>query len=298
MSTPLQTIPAESPFNLANADGYRRWREGKLADTAAGIDSLLVEIADPARPSPAEHRALIDRLRRFNMAIYALGAGDGRDKGVIRALGHAFGLDRLDDNMGADEDAVTSLTVQEDALHKGYIPYSNRPIAWHTDGYYNDLDHQILSMLLHCVRPAAEGGANRLMDPDLLYIHLRDNDPDQVRALMHPRAMTIPANRAEGREVRPERSGPVFMVRRDGRLHMRYTDRSRSIAWRDDALTGAAVDALKQALREGVPCLEGTLQAGQGLICNNVLHTRSGFEDGAEPRLLYRARYFDAIRGL
>jgi alpha-ketoglutarate-dependent taurine dioxygenase len=37
------------------------------------------------------------------------------------------------------------------------------------------------------------------------------------------------------------------------------------------------------------------LQAGQGLICNNVLHTRSGFTDGEHARLLYRARYYDRI---
>jgi len=35
-----------------------------------------------------------------------------------------------------------------------------------------------------------------------------------------------------------------------------------------------------------------------GVICNNVLHTRSAFrDDPAHPRLLYRARYYDRIRG-
>jgi hypothetical protein len=35
-----------------------------------------------------------------------------------------------------------------------------------------------------------------------------------------------------------------------------------------------------------------------GLLCNNVLHDRSGFTDNpATPRLLYRARYHDRIAG-
>jgi hypothetical protein len=42
---------------------------------------------------------------------------------------------------------------------------------------------------------------------------------------------------------------------------------------------------------------KGKLEAGQGLLCNNVLHTRSGFNDGEQSRLLYRARYFDRIGG-
>ena len=38
------------------------------------------------------------------------------------------------------------------------------------------------------------------------------------------------------------------------------------------------------------------LQPGQGLISNNVLHDRSGFEDGNEvKRLLYRLRYYQRI---
>ena len=298
MSEKRADILPDSPFNLDNGEGYARWRERKLSDPASDIGALVVEIDDPFQLSGAERRALLDRLGRFNMAIYACTRDDGRDKNAIRAIGRAFGLARLDDNMCADDDAVTSLTVQEDALHKGYIPYSTRPIAWHTDGYYNDLDHQIFSLLLHCVQPAAKGGANKLMDPDMLYIRLRDEEPAYIRALMHPEAMTIPANRTDGTEIRPDRSGPVFMVRPDGRLHMRYTDRSRSIAWRDDPVTQEAVKALKRGLAENPPGLEGVLQPGQGLICNNVLHTRSGFEDEGTPRLLYRARYFDAVEGL
>jgi hypothetical protein len=33
-----------------------------------------------------------------------------------------------------------------------------------------------------------------------------------------------------------------------------------------------------------------------GLVCNNVLHDRSGFvDDPMHPRLLYRARYLDRV---
>jgi len=41
------------------------------------------------------------------------------------------------------------------------------------------------------------------------------------------------------------------------------------------------------------------LRPGMGLICNNVLHTRSGFSDRPDHRrLLYRARYHDHLQNL
>jgi hypothetical protein len=77
---------------------------------------------------------------------------------------------------------------------------------------------------------------------------------------------------------------------------MRYTDRSRSIRWRDDPLTAEAVASLKAILHDGSAWhLSGRLEPGWGLISNNVLHTRTGFTDGPVPRLLYRARYYDRI---
>jgi len=82
----------------------------------------------------------------------------------------------------------------------------------------------------------------------------------------------------------------------DGSLHMRYTHRKRNIRWRDDETTREAVAFLGSIMNADNPYyFEGTLDSGQGLICNNVLHTRTGFEENSR-RLLYRGRYFDRIR--
>ncbi|MEJ2454601.1 MAG: TauD/TfdA family dioxygenase [Candidatus Thiodiazotropha sp.] len=291
-------IRHDSPFHLDNRSGFEQWKLTKLANYPHDINELVVEIRDPRELSSAEHEQLQALCRKTNMAIWAGLSGHDGDKEIIRSLGRSFGLEHLDHNMCADNDAITSLTVQSDALRQGYIPYSNRPIAWHTDGYYNRLDQQIHGLLLHCVQPAAEGGENELLDHEIVYLRLREENPDYIRALMHPQAMTIPANEVEGEELRPARSGPVFAVYPDGHLHMRYTDRSRSIEWRDDPLLQEAVAHLKAILKTPSPWhFKGRLEAGQGLLCNNVLHTRSAFRDGEQPRLLYRARYFDRISG-
>ena len=180
-----------------------------------------------------------------------------------------------------------------------YIPYSNRAISWHTDGYYNQLNRKIRAMLLHCVRPAARGGENALMDHEILYLLIRDENPQYIDALMQPDAMTIPANIENGVEIRPEQTGPVFSVdESSGHLHMRYTARTRSIVWKQDQTLLAAVKYLEEVLAGDSPYIfHHRLLAGQGLVCNNVLHTRSTFEDeaGSQGRLVYRARYYDRI---
>lgn len=292
---------SQSPFDLDNPDAYRRWRDARLAAAPTRFEDLIVEIRDPRQLSPAEHSAILDRCRRANLAIYAGATGSDPDKAIPAKLGAQLGLLTLDHNPGADEDAITSLKVQTDARHSAYIPYSDRPIAWHTDGYYNAPDRQIRGLILHCVSPAEEGGANALLDHEILYCMVRDRDPELIRALMHPECMTIPANAADGNcggEARPNRSGPVFSVAADGSLHMRYTNRSRNIRWRDDPATAAAVEWAKNCLTTPTPWhFQAKLAPGWGLVCNNALHTRTGFRDGASPRLIYRARYYERIDG-
>ncbi|TDY02744.1 TauD/TfdA family dioxygenase [Thiohalophilus thiocyanatoxydans] len=284
-------------FDLDNARAYRQWRDRRLAGYPASTDGLRVPVADPAQLTGAELAALRDRIQRCNMAIYAIDpAQTGREP--IRALGRQLGLEHLDGNLCADEDSLTALQVIPEGRQQGYIPYSNLPLSWHTDGYYNKGDQMIRAMLLHCVRPAASGGENALLDHEIAYIHLRDTEPAYISALMAADAMTIPPNVEQGVEIRGARSGPVFSVDgRTGSLHMRYTHRQRSIEWKADTLTREAVACLREFLAsESDYIFRHRLAPGEGIVCNNVLHSRSGFDDDpAQPRLLYRARYYDRI---
>ena len=62
-------------------------------------------------------------------------------------------------------------------------------------------------------------------------------------------------------------------------------------------MTQAAVEALNEFMDSSSPYIyRATLQPGQGLISNNVLHDRSGFDDdGAHARQLYRLRYYQRM---
>lgn len=294
----LQKYSSEnSPFDLHNDAAYEDWKAAKLENYPQQADQLIVEVNDPRRLSPSERSAILERCSKTNMAVYVGKTGTDPDKLIPATLGAQLGLRYLDRNMGADDDGITALQVVNDQWRTRYIPYTNRPIHWHTDGYYNGLDQQIHSLLLHCVRPASKGGENALLDHEIAYIRLRDENPAHIKALMAPDAMTIPANVEQDTIVRPARCGPVFSLPDGKRLHMRYTARNRSIEWKNDLQTGAAVKALEALLASDDPFIYRlTLQPGWGLISNNILHDRSGFdEDEQHSRLLYRLRYFDRV---
>ena len=277
------------PFEPAREADYRRWREDKLADYPTRVEQLMVPMVAPGTPTADEAAAILDRCRKTNMALYRTTGEQRVDKHAMRALGRHFGLERLDMNLRADEDSITSLRVVPAGETTHYIPYTNRAINWHTDGYYNTPQEQVRGIVMHCAQPAASGGGNFLMDPEMVYLLLRDENPDWAAALMQPDAMTIPANIEAGVEIRPVQTGPVFSVETaTGSLHMRYTTRSRSIVWKDDPNVRLAVGFIRALLESDSPWVfRYRLQAGEGIICNNVLHGREAFEDaGGVTRLL------------
>ena len=288
---------APDPFDLDADAAYREWRGKKLREALVDLSGLRVRVGDPRALTAAEHAALADRCRRANMALYESPLVDA-DKDIPRLLARQFGLTHLDRNWLADDDGISSVRVAEGGGRGDFIPYTDKPIRWHTDGYYNPPARRIRAMVLHCVRSAPEGGENALLDHEIAYLMLRDADPALVRALMQPDAMTIPARAEGGGIVRPAESGPVFDVDPGtGALHMRYTARTRSVEWKDDPAVRAAAAFLERLLAGPSPHIHRvTLRPGMGLLCNNVLHDRAGFaDDPAHPRLIYRARYHDRI---
>ncbi len=287
-------------FALDQRDAYECWRDAKLSSHPSTPQALIVEVADPRALTPSERAALLQRCATVNMAIYRSPLQDD-DKDIPRRLAQQLGLQRLDANWLADDDGISPIAVATTPGDRAaFIPYTNRAIKWHTDGYYHPPSRHIRGMVLHCVRAAGAGGENALMDHEMAYIALREANSDWVRALMANDAMTIPERLDEDGVARAEQSGPVFSVDpQDGTLHMRYTARTRSIQWKADKTTRAAAAFLEQLLSTDGPHLfRVRLTPGMGLVCNNVLHDRAGFvDDGLAPRLLYRARYLDRIRG-
>lgn len=289
----------QKAFNLDNGEAYQQWRAQKMSLRQCDVAQHVVVIGDPFHLQAAEKQALLESCDAYDMAVYQLKVSADHCKEMVASLGEQLGLSRLDANLRADSDNISSLQVSEQAGNQ-YIPYTNKALSWHTDGYYNKPERQINAFLLHCVSDAAEGGTNHLLDHELVYKLLRDENPDYIDALMHPQAMTIPDNVESGKVIRAAQTGPVFSLHADsGRLHMRYSARKRNIIWRDDENTIMAVGRMAEILADKSLVLSIALQPGQGLICNNVLHNRTGFSDSdSKKRLMYRARYFDRVAGL
>ena len=282
--------------NLHDESSYLSWRQAKLALYPREKESLIVTIDNPHALKNEEKAAILEACDSYNSVIYQLLDSGCSDKSLVHALGRQLGLYRLDSNLRADEDSVTSLEVRAQGGNQ-YIPYTDKPLSWHCDGYYNRLDQQIHGIIMHCVTPAEKGGENALIDSEMVYIRLRDENPAYIEALIQPDVMTIPANSENGVEIRPAQTGPVFSIDPvSNRLHMRYSARKRNIVWKNDEMVKLASARITELLEDESLVLRHKLTAGQGIICNNVLHNRSGFENtGSNKRLMYRARYYDRV---
>ncbi|WP_126445916.1 TauD/TfdA family dioxygenase [Sulfuricystis multivorans] len=286
------------PFDLADTRAYAEWRARKLDTAPRHIEDIIVALDDPRQLKAVERERLVALNRCCNMAIYISKTGADPDKEIPRRLGAQLGMRTLDGHWLTDSDGISPLSVtgaEARGERKDFIPYTDRPIKWHTDGYYNRPEHTIRGLLLHCVQSAASGGENQLLDHEIAYLLLRDENPDYIRALSRPAVMTIPPRTDDQGVARAAQPGPVFSVNEDGTLHMRYTARTVSIVW--DAAASAARAALERILATPTPwTLRGRLEPGMGLVCNNVLHDRSGFTETADKRrLLYRARYYERV---
>ncbi len=296
-------LPLAGPFCLYDESAYATWRAAKLAACPGSVEALRIKVENLANPSEAERAAIRDLCFRTNMALYDSGA-IGTDRALVRpackVFAAAFGLQHRETHRSQGDDGVVAIEVAASGGRAGYIPYSNRPLSWHTDGYYNyhGPSDCVKAMVLHCVRDASEGGVNSLLDHEIAYIRLRDRDPAFIEALMHAAAMAIPAGEDGFGDPRPDNTGPVFFIEPQGHsLVMRYTARKRHVVWRQDAMTQAAVKALEDVLESDPFIIRYKLRPGEGLICNNILHNRSGFTEGTDGkgRLLYRVRFHDRV---
>ena len=266
----------------------------RLDDYRAVISSPPVDIADPTTLNHQELAKLRERVAVANFAHYRC-AQAVNDTAVL-ALCHQVGLKNLHQSVVTA--GLTKIEVSPGSKAR-YIPYTNSELNWHTDGYYYPETYPVRAMLLHCVRPALEGGATELINHEIVYALLAQTNPDYVAALSQADVMTIPANSQAPDGPRQAQSGPVFW-QDPGRIYMRYTTRRHNIQWRQDPLSHEAVEALAEILRQRTDLVfHRQLGPSEGVLSNNTPHRREPFQDSTERgrgRLFYRGRFHDNIR--
>ena len=287
--------------DLTREEDWISWRAAKIRTTEALLGRPPVTLESHEEADPAALAEIMARCDAVNFALYRLESAPtnvDRASHALAAFAGRLGFMLAEDHRSRGAAGVVALRTSSEESKKGYIPYTKRPMNWHTDGYYNSADNPVKGFILHCHQQAASGGENQLLDPEVAYLRMRDHDPALVAALMHPAAMTIPQNVEPDGSVRPASIGPVFMADgATGRLQMRYTARTRSVEWRDDPATQAGADWLRDWLGAGDPLMASVrLQPGEGIVSNNVLHNRTGFEDGAgedTARVVLRIRFHE-----
>jgi hypothetical protein len=125
MTAALNDCEENSPFLLENEGAYQAWRLRKLKLREQLPASRVFELDH-------EHRlpqSLLPQLRlqvsAFNFVLFQ--SESEISKSEFLRLNRQFGLFRLDSNLGADVDKVTSLRVVSDSDERAqYIPYTNR----------------------------------------------------------------------------------------------------------------------------------------------------------------------------
>ena len=287
---------------LDNESEYQNWKKVKLQRYSLYSAHRVIKVTPNADLSVETLTDLAIQLQTFNFAFFETDATENSfSTGDLLKFGQQLGLHRIDARADdADTGGITLLSAVDSADKRSrYIPYTPRALNWHTDGYYNPLKSRIDAFMLYCVNQARRGGDSFVLDPEMVYMQIRDTHPELLAALMDPSVMEVPANISNKKVIRETESGPVFIVdSATGRLNMRYSARPHNIAWKTDELSIRAVKLIRELLIDNEYVVTLRLKSGQGIVCNNVLHGRRAYVDGGAgeaSRLYYRARYHDAV---
>ncbi len=271
-------------------------RRTEVSAESTALEPLMLPSHPPQSPDKSFEAVLTQLCESVAQTGFALYEWTDNPHDVTSSVSDLLkALSLRDSDQGVIRE-TSELSVLQDltGTPKGrFPPYQSKAMNWHTDGYYNDAAQMVRCFTLHCVSPAAVGGALLLMDDAYLVYALLKEDPELVVLLSHPSAMTLPHNQDSEGHNRPDRSVPVIVRNADDTITMRFTTRTQNIQWQCSATKAAAQRA--NELINAHPQWHNriTLQQGQGIITRNVLHAREAFEDAPDKpkRQILRGRY-------
>ena len=195
---------------LENETEYKNWRQTKLELYPLNINKFSIPL-DINNFQKRDLDLIKFNMNKYNFALYNFKTELTNNE--LENFCTMLDLNNSISNLFSDSKNISDIKDHKDTNNNQigeYIPYTNKPLNWHTDGYYYPLDNSVKSFLLHCVNPAHRGGENLLLDHEILYILIRDHNPSYIKILMENNIMGIPRNKnnAESTNI----NGPVFFI--------------------------------------------------------------------------------------
>ena len=273
-------------FTAKSAE-FLRWAEEKEKNIPQNTDGILVNIHDINNVKISEIAKIKETINRYNSCIYSSKVALKTNTNLLKFV-ELVGMRTYDCNNIESSEISTITPLQNNKVN--YIPYTDKSLNWHTDGYYDK--KSIFSWLLHCVNPATQGGENYLLDHELAlreYV-LRNDD---INHLMAEDALTIPESKDTSRS---EISTYIFSLKNQyKKLHMRFSMRKDNIG--TSAKASSAITKLKKIIENDCAkySLTYKLQKNEGIITNNILHGRKAFKDDKVKRKLLRIRSYERL---
>ena len=273
-------------FTAKSAE-FLRWAEEKEKNIPQNTDGILVNIHDINNVKISEVSKIKEIINKYNCCIYSSKTVLKSNTNLLKFV-ELVGMKTYDCNNIESNEISTITPLQNNKVN--YIPYTDKSLNWHTDGYYDR--KSIFSWLLHCVNPAAQGGENYLLDHELaLREYVLKND--DINNLMAEDAITIPESKDT---LRSEISTYIFSLKNQyKKLHMRFSMRKDNIGTSPKA--SSAVIKLRKIIEDDCAkySLTYKLQKNEGIITNNILHGRKAFKDDKVKRKLLRIRSYERL---
>lgn len=274
-------------FLSSKSSEFLKWAAQKENNIPKNINEISVEIKDINRATKNEISKIRSTLDKFNSCLYRSNR-DLESNSCLLDFAKAVGMKTFDCNNIEANEISTISSIKNEKIQ--YIPYTNKALNWHTDGYYDK--KPLFSWLLHCINPADDGGENYLLDHELA---MREYvlSYDDIEILMNKRAITIPESQGSNRS---EISTYIFSFDNDyEKLHMRFSMRKDNIKMSDKTFT--AMSKLTNVIENNCSKYSITykLAKNEGILSNNILHGRNSFKDDKVQRKLLRIRSYERL---
>ena len=274
-------------FLSSKSSEFLKWAAQKENNIPKNINEISVEIKDINRATKNEISKIRSTLDKFNCCLYRSNR-DLESNSCLLDFAKAVGMKTFDCNNIEANEISTISSIKNEKIQ--YIPYTNKALNWHTDGYYDK--KPLFSWLLHCINPADDGGENYLLDHELA---MREYvlSYDDIEVLMNKRAITIPESQGSNRS---ELSTYIFSFDNDyEKLHMRFSMRKENIKMSDNTFT--AMSKLTDVIENNCSkySINYKLSKNEGILSNNILHGRNSFKDDKVQRKLLRIRSYERL---